>query len=155
MARNPALRIYDSPGQVLACCFDPTKALCRRDTPAPSAIATPDLTSCDSRCANIARTDTHIEALRGEVELLHEVAVIAEDVIGDTKRAIGYYEAIVGIDATHVPALDGLRSTARRCDGPAGEGTQVTHRAAIISRIRSISRCWVWMIDRASSTVGG
>ena len=72
MARNPALRIYDSPGQVLACCFDPTKALCRRDTPAPSAIATPDLTSCDSRCANIARTGTHIEALRGEVERLHE-----------------------------------------------------------------------------------
>jgi hypothetical protein len=72
MARNPALRIYDSPGQVLACCFDPAKALCRRDTPAPNAIATPDLTACDSRCANIARTDTHIEALRGEVELLHE-----------------------------------------------------------------------------------
>ncbi len=72
MARNPALRIYDSPGQVLACCFDPAKALCRRDTPAPNAIATPDLTACDSRCANIARTDTHIEALRGEVELLHQ-----------------------------------------------------------------------------------
>lgn len=43
-----------------------------------------------------------------KVELLHEVAVIAEDVIGDTKRAIGYYESIVGIDATHVPALDAL-----------------------------------------------
>ncbi len=43
-----------------------------------------------------------------KVELLHEVAVIAEDVIGDTKRAIGYYETIVEVDPTHVPALDAL-----------------------------------------------
>jgi hypothetical protein len=41
MASNPALRIYDSPGQVLACCFDPAKALCRRDTRASERHRTP------------------------------------------------------------------------------------------------------------------
>ncbi|UJH71815.1 hypothetical protein [Ornithinimicrobium sp. INDO-MA30-4] len=29
---NPSMRVYDAPGQTLACCFDPRKALCRRDT---------------------------------------------------------------------------------------------------------------------------
>lgn len=72
LTRNPALRIYDSPGQVLACCFDPTKALCRRDTKTSPATDTPDLTACDSRCANIARTDAHIDTLRSQVEQLRD-----------------------------------------------------------------------------------
>ena len=72
MARNPAMRIYDSPGQLLACCFDPAKALCRRGTPASQPTSTPDLTACDARCANIARTDAHIDTLRREVERLHD-----------------------------------------------------------------------------------
>jgi hypothetical protein len=72
MARNPAMRIYDSPGQVLACCFDPAKALCRRGTPASQPTSTPDLTACDARCANIARTDAHIDTLRREVDRLHD-----------------------------------------------------------------------------------
>lgn len=29
---NPDMHVYDAPGQTLACCFDPRKALCRRDT---------------------------------------------------------------------------------------------------------------------------
>src|SRR5690625_4979604 len=29
---NPEMRVYDAPGQTLACCFDPRKALCRKDT---------------------------------------------------------------------------------------------------------------------------
>jgi hypothetical protein len=64
MARNPAMRIYDSPGQVLACCFDPAKALCRRGTPGVPAPRHPgpDI-ACDARCANIARTDAHIDTL--------------------------------------------------------------------------------------------
>ncbi|MEI2766676.1 MAG: site-specific integrase [Dermatophilaceae bacterium] len=72
LASNPAMRVYDSPGQVLACCFDPAKALCRRDTRASENPTTPDLSGCDSRCANIARTDTHIETLRSEVTHLHQ-----------------------------------------------------------------------------------
>lgn len=61
LAANPDLRIYDGPGQALACCFDPRKTLWRRNTPVFKASSTPDLTACDSRCANIARTDRHIE----------------------------------------------------------------------------------------------
>ena len=62
LATNPTLRIYDGPEQLVACCYDASKALCRRD--ASDAVAvTPDLTACDPRCGNIARTDRHIEAL--------------------------------------------------------------------------------------------
>lgn len=62
LATNPTLRIYDGPEQLVAFCYDASKALCRRD--ASDAVAvTPDLTACDPRCGNIARTDRHIEAL--------------------------------------------------------------------------------------------
>lgn len=66
LASNPNLRVYDGPDQLVACCFDPTKALCRRDLP-PTTAATPDLTACDPRCANIARTDKHADAIRTAV----------------------------------------------------------------------------------------
>lgn len=69
---NPDLRVYDSPGQTLACCFDPRKALCRKDSPREDPATTPDLTACDSRCANIARTDEHIAAIQTEVDSLRE-----------------------------------------------------------------------------------
>jgi len=68
---NPALRVYDAPGQALACCFDPRKALCRKGT-ATRAATTPDLTSCDDRCSNIARTDKHISAIQSELVMLQE-----------------------------------------------------------------------------------
>lgn len=68
---NPGLRVYDAPGQALACCFDPRRALCRKDTTARAAT-TPDLTACDHRCANIARTAEHITAIRAEMAALQE-----------------------------------------------------------------------------------
>ncbi|WP_083882821.1 site-specific integrase [Brevibacterium senegalense] len=68
---NPAMRVYDAPEQALACCFDPRKALCRKDT-ATRASVTPDLTSCDDRCANIARTDEHITTVQAELVTLQE-----------------------------------------------------------------------------------
>lgn len=68
---NPTLRVYDAPGQTLACCFDPRKALCRKST-ATRAATTPDLTACDDRCANIARTDEHITTVKTELVTLQE-----------------------------------------------------------------------------------
>lgn len=68
---NPNMRVYDAPGQTLACCFDPRKALCRKDVPAQTAT-TPDLTACDTRCANIARTDEHIDTLHAQMEALQD-----------------------------------------------------------------------------------
>ena len=72
LAADPDVRIYDSPGQIMACCFDPSKALCRKDSTAQSNSGTPDLTACDSRCANIARTDQHIDVLREQVADLEQ-----------------------------------------------------------------------------------
>jgi tetratricopeptide (TPR) repeat protein len=45
---------------------------------------------------------------RHQVELLNEVAVIAEDVIGDPKKAVGYYERVLEIDGEHTHSLDAL-----------------------------------------------
>jgi integrase len=70
---NSALRVYDADGQTLACCFDPRKALCRKETNGKTAqTSTPDLTSCDDKCANIARTNRHIEQLQADVTGLRE-----------------------------------------------------------------------------------
>jgi len=71
---NPKLRIYDAPGQALACCFDPQKALCRSvgTNPRATTKATPDLTACNDKCANIARSDRHIDQLRDDVAVLHD-----------------------------------------------------------------------------------
>lgn len=43
-----------------------------------------------------------------QVELLNEVALIAEEIIGDAAKAIGYYERILELDALHTPSLDAL-----------------------------------------------
>ena len=68
---NPNMRVYDAAGQTLACCFDSRKALCRTQisSGAPTA-ATPDLTACDDKCANIARTDQHIDAVQVDIDAL-------------------------------------------------------------------------------------
>src|SRR5215210_7709451 len=55
---DPKLRIYDNGDQPLACCYNATTALCHPDRASDRAARqTPDRTRCDSRCANIARTD--------------------------------------------------------------------------------------------------
>jgi hypothetical protein len=71
LRRDPKLRIYDSGAQPLACCYNATTALCHPDRASDSATRqTPDLTRCDSRCANIARTDGHVRQLvAGATEL--------------------------------------------------------------------------------------
>lgn len=73
MLANPGLRLFDSPDQLIACCFDATKALCRRDAPLQER-QTPDLTLCDDRCRNIARTDEHIDRLNNQAEGLRAEA---------------------------------------------------------------------------------
>ena len=103
---NPAMRVYDAPGQTLACCFDPRKALCRKDTTTRST-ATPDLTACDHRCANIARTDEHITTLRAELDALqeeHDSATTPEPMRHRIRAQIDRREAIV---TAHHEAQDG------------------------------------------------
>jgi len=103
---NPAMHVYDAPGQTLACCFDPRKALCRRDTTARAAT-TPDLTACDHRCANIARTEEHITAVRAELAALqeeHDAPMTPEPLRHRIRAQIDRREAIV---TAHTDAQDG------------------------------------------------
>ena len=68
---NPKLRIFDNGLQPVACCYDATKALCHPDNHrSPDIRRSPNLTHCDPRCGNVARTDTHIENLRVEITRL-------------------------------------------------------------------------------------
>ena len=46
--------------QPVACCYDATKALCHPSNQrSPNTRRSPNLTRCDPRCGNVARTDTH------------------------------------------------------------------------------------------------
>lgn len=67
---NPDLRVHDAAGQTLACVFDARKALCRKGTGPTMTAATPDLTACEDRCTNIARTDRHITAVEDDIAAL-------------------------------------------------------------------------------------
>ncbi len=69
LIRNPALHVYNDDGQYLACCYDDSKALCHPSNDRqPGTSLTPDVLNCDPKCANVARTDSHMTALTGEVE---------------------------------------------------------------------------------------
>ena len=71
LLRNPALQVYNNDAQYLACCYDASKALCHPSNDRqPSTSQTPDVLNCDPKCANVARTDSHMTALTGEVEQL-------------------------------------------------------------------------------------
>jgi golgin subfamily B member 1 len=51
---------------------------------------------------------------RDRIELLNEVALIAEEIMGDAAKAIGYYERILALDAVYVAALDALEKLYER-----------------------------------------
>ena len=71
LLRNPSLQVYDNPEQHLACCYDESQALCHPSNDRRPGIAqSPDLLRCDPRCANVARTDSHMAALGEEVKHL-------------------------------------------------------------------------------------
>jgi hypothetical protein len=65
---EPLFQVYDNPQAFLTCNYDPTKALCDpdRDSRRQARRAQPSLDRCDAACANIARTDTHIDLARRE-----------------------------------------------------------------------------------------
>ena len=67
---DPALQVHDNPQAFLACNYDPAKALCHPGRAAGPAGGHPSLDRCNPACANIARTDTHVTALRTEAARL-------------------------------------------------------------------------------------
>lgn len=73
LLKNPKLRIFDNGIQPVACCYDATKALCHPGNQrTPNVRHGPNLTHCDSRCGNVARTDAHIADIRAEIGQLKE-----------------------------------------------------------------------------------
>ncbi|UNN05324.1 hypothetical protein [Rhodococcus opacus] len=72
----PQFHVYDNPEAFLTCNYDPSKALCHPDrTHPPGRSTSPAIDRCNPACANIARTDTHIAALRNEIARLREEIV--------------------------------------------------------------------------------
>lgn len=50
------------------------------------------------------------------VELLGEVALVAEDIMGDVAKAITYHERLLGIDPSHIQSLDALEKLYARAE---------------------------------------
>src|SRR6185369_3464778 len=51
---------------------------------------------------------------KDRIELLNEVALISEEIIGDATKAIAYYERILSLDPLYVAALDALEKLYER-----------------------------------------
>jgi hypothetical protein len=64
---NPRLQVFDHQQALLTCNHDPLKALCDPNRGKPGGQRTPNQDRCNSACANISRTDTHIERIQAEV----------------------------------------------------------------------------------------
>jgi hypothetical protein len=65
-----ACRSSDHPQALLSCNHDPLKALCEpnRGTSGRQLQRTPSQDRCHNACANISRTDTHLERIQAEVD---------------------------------------------------------------------------------------
>ncbi|WP_315068009.1 hypothetical protein [uncultured Microbacterium sp.] len=64
LLNDPLLQVY--PGDGMHCVFNSETALCARDAPKPL------MSSCQSACSNIARTDADVETLRLNVQRLRD-----------------------------------------------------------------------------------
>ncbi|SDC65633.1 integrase [Actinokineospora iranica] len=70
---NHRLRVFDHDEALLACNHNPLTALCDPDRATPGrSTATPSFDRCNTACVNVARTDTHIDRVRREVEHLQD-----------------------------------------------------------------------------------
>ncbi|MGH3180340.1 MAG: hypothetical protein ACRDOE_00295 [Streptosporangiaceae bacterium] len=80
---NPRLQVFDHPQALLTCNYDPLKALCdpNRGRPGGQLQRTPSQDRCHSACANISRTDTHVERIQAEIDRI-------EAEIGDGMAAL-------------------------------------------------------------------
>ncbi|WP_433709266.1 integrase [Nocardia sp. CA-084685] len=76
LLEEPEFQVYDNPNAFLTCNYDPAKALCHPErTRRNNRELPPAIDRCDPACANIARTDTHINQLRHEItQLTDQVA---------------------------------------------------------------------------------
>jgi hypothetical protein len=86
-------RSTTTPRAFLACSYNPAKALCHLGRPAGKPAGHPELDRCNPACANIARTDEHIETLTALIARLRAEAAspLAPEPIRQrlTQRAAG------------------------------------------------------------------
>ncbi|MFD9503446.1 hypothetical protein [Streptomyces sp. NPDC060035] len=71
---NYRLQVFDHDQALLACNYDPAKALCAidRNGTGKQAQTTPSHNRCQKGCANISRTDSHIHRIREEITHIDE-----------------------------------------------------------------------------------
>ena len=69
---DPQFQVFDHPDAFLTCNKDPDKALCdpQRGKRPAARHTPPALDRCEPACANIARTDTHMNAAQAEIDQL-------------------------------------------------------------------------------------
>ena len=102
LLKNPSLQVYNNPQQHLACCYDESKALCHPSNDRqPGIERSPDLLNCDPRCANVARTDSHMAALTGEVEQLDAEIASPMTPIPIQVRLTQRRERLLAVKASH------------------------------------------------------
>ncbi|MFI7103124.1 hypothetical protein ACIBK8_27660 [Streptomyces sp. NPDC050161] len=69
LRQNPRLQIFEDPQALLTCNLDPYKAVCDSDLAVgrKPSLRTPNWNRCNPSCANVSRTDTHIERAREQI----------------------------------------------------------------------------------------
>jgi len=69
LRNNPRLQIFEDPQALLTCNLDPCKALCDPDLAKDTkpSLRTPNWNRCNPACANISRTDTHMQRAREQL----------------------------------------------------------------------------------------
>ncbi|BEL11896.1 hypothetical protein Q0Z83_100870 [Actinoplanes sichuanensis] len=97
MRKTPGLQIFDNPNTMVLCVFDAATSRCHAGTsPSSTTRSTPALDNCARSCANIARTDRHIAALREEREgLATEATQVPEPIAARLHQRIADIDQIV------------------------------------------------------------
>ena len=102
LLKNPNLQVYDNPQQHLACCYNESQALCHPSNDRrPGIEQSPDLLRCDPKCANAARTDSHIAALGDEVKHLEAQIEIPMTPIPIQVRLTQRRDRLLAVKAEH------------------------------------------------------
>ena len=102
LLRNPSLQVYDNPQQHLACCYDESQALCHPSNDRRLGIEqSPDLLRCDPRCANVARTDSHMAALGEEVKHLDAQIALSMAPVPMQVRLTQRRDRLLAVKAEH------------------------------------------------------
>ncbi|WP_435217973.1 hypothetical protein [Streptomyces sp. bgisy034] len=115
LRNNPRLQIFEDPQALLTCNLDPYKALCDPDLAKDTkpSMRTPNWNRCNPACANISRTDTHMQRAHEQLTqidtdcadpyLPHPIRRRLELCRASTEKIIEAHEAAAGRTADKDP----------------------------------------------------